>query len=178
MTSKAPPRHSEGCPAPGSPRVPRPSSGAHLPASRRSEAGRERGACRSPEQPLSVTAAERQRGRVSGPGGPRLATPKRRTRGPATPNPASGSSCRAPWRPLASEPQPAPVSDVYQGRAGGPGAFVSVRLRAGDPSTEPDSQRGEGEGARYRQQSSGPSPRPGAPGSQLTREAGGPAGGS
>lgn len=133
MTSKAPPRHSEGCPAPGSPRVPRPSSGARLPASRLSEAGREQGACPSPEQPLSVTAAERQRGRASGPGGPRLATPKPRTRGPATPNPTSGSSCRAPWRRLTSEPQPAPVSDDYQGRAGRPWSLCLGAPQSGRP---------------------------------------------
>lgn len=102
VTSKAPPHRSEDCPAPGSPRVPRPPSGARLPAFRQGEAGRERGARPSPEQPLSVTAAARQRGRASGSGGLSLATPERSTRAPTTPSPALGPFYRAPgsWAPL------------------------------------------------------------------------------
>lgn len=111
MTNKAPPHCSEGCPAPRSPRVPRPPSGARLPACRQGEAGRERGARPSPEQPLSVIAAARQRGRASGSAGLSLATPERNTRAPATLSPALGPFYRATGLLLASEPQPAPVSD-------------------------------------------------------------------
>lgn len=96
MTSKAPPHRSEGCSAPGSPRVPRPPSGARLPACKQGEAGQEQGARPSPEQPLSVTAAARQRGRASGSGGLSLATRERCTRALATPSPALGSFYWAP----------------------------------------------------------------------------------
>lgn len=88
VTSKAPPHRSEGCPAPGSPHVPRPPSGARLPACKQREAGQEQGARPSPEQPLSVTAAARQRERASGLGGLSLATRAGSTSALATPSPA------------------------------------------------------------------------------------------
>ncbi|XP_051058001.1 sterile alpha motif domain-containing protein 1-like [Phodopus roborovskii] len=131
-TSKAPPRRSQGGPASRSPRVPRPPRGARLPAGRQREAGRERGARPSPEQPLSVTAAERQRGRACGPGGrvsrTRNAEPTAQQRRARRQAPPAG-----PGRPLASKPQAARVSDRYQGRAGRPRSLCLRAPKSGRP---------------------------------------------
>lgn len=73
------------------------------------EAGRERGARPSPEQPLSVTAAARQGGPASGSGGLSFTTPEHSIRAPATPSPALGPIRRDPgilgpsWPPSSSQ---------------------------------------------------------------------------
>lgn len=181
MTSKAPPHRSEGCPAPGSPRVPRPPSGSRLPACKQGEAGREQGARRSPEQPLSVTAAARQRGRASGSGGLSLATPERSTSALAIPSSALDPSTGFPgfWAPLASEPQPAPVSDHLARTCGAALLPLSRGLCERETPVRSLTPKEAKEGAvRDGSRTVSLSSRPGVPGSHLIRGAGGPAGGS
>lgn len=107
MTSKAPPRHSEGCPAPGSPRVPRPSSGArvYLPADgvRRGGSGvrarPQSSHCQSP--PLSASEDEplAQAARVTRPRNPGPAAQRPRTQRRVPPAELPGAA----WPPSRSQ---------------------------------------------------------------------------